>query len=405
MKFIKENHHGITTVLAFALIPLSGFATDIYIPSLPAMATDLNVSNAAVQLSLLIFMISSGSSQWFVGSLLDSFGRYRLGIAALLVFTFASFSIAMSHNINVIYAMRVIQGICVSLIVVGKRAYFMDIYSGEKLKHYTSLFSIIWATAPIAAPFLGGYLQAAFGWSSNFYFLGVATLILLALELKYGGESLKNFHPFKMEPILKVYGSMIKTPDFSLGLVILALCYGMVIVHGMTSPFIIEHVFHHSAVVTGYCSLLSGLSIMIGGIISKSLINRPFTKKIVAALTLQALAIIGMMITSGFGSNLYTLMAFTIVIHMVGGFVFNNLFAYCLGRFSKNAGIASGITGGSMYVLTSIFSYGIGSLLTIKTQALLAEAYLVMALMLAIIFTLFTRAREAHHRTLLATQQ
>jgi hypothetical protein len=98
-------------------------------------------------------------------------------------------------------------------------------------------------------------------------------------------------------------------------------------------------------------------------------------------------------------------MAFTIVIHMVGGFVFNNLFAYCLGRFSKNAGIASGITGGSMYVLTSIFSYSIGSLLTIKTQALLAEAYLVMALVLAIIFTLFTRAREAHHRTLLVTQQ
>jgi DHA1 family bicyclomycin/chloramphenicol resistance-like MFS transporter len=405
MKFIKENHHGITTVLAFALIPLSGFATDIYIPSLPAMATDLNVSNAAVQLSLLIFMVSSGSSQWFVGSLLDSFGRYRLGIAALLVFAFASFAIAMSHNINIIYVMRVIQGICVSLIVVGKRAYFMDIYSGEKLKHYTSMFSIIWATAPIAAPFLGGYLQAAFGWSSNFYFLGIATLILLVLELKYGGESLKHFHPFKMEPILKVYGSMIKTSDFSLGLVILALCYGMVIVHGMTSPFIIEHVFHHSAVVTGYCSLLSGLSIMIGGIISKSLINRPFTKKIVAALTIQAVAIIGMMISSGLGSNLYTLMAFTIVIHMVSGFVFNNLFAYCLGRFSKNAGIASGITGGSMYVLTSIFSYGIGSLLTIKTQTLLAEAYLVMALVLAIIFTLFTRAREAHHRTLLAIQQ
>ena len=57
MKFIKENHHGISTILAFALIPLSGFATDIYIPSLPSMATDLNVSNAAVQLSLLIFMI------------------------------------------------------------------------------------------------------------------------------------------------------------------------------------------------------------------------------------------------------------------------------------------------------------------------------------------------------------
>ncbi|WP_431217207.1 hypothetical protein ACQ86N_23335 [Puia sp. P3] len=38
MRIIKENHQGISTILAFALIPISGFATDIYIPSLPAMA-------------------------------------------------------------------------------------------------------------------------------------------------------------------------------------------------------------------------------------------------------------------------------------------------------------------------------------------------------------------------------
>ncbi|UPK67008.1 MFS transporter [Chitinophaga filiformis] len=400
MKFIKENHHGISTVLAFALIPLSGFATDIYIPSLPSMAADLNASNAAVQLSLLIFMISYGSSQWFIGSFLDSFGRYRLGIAALLVFTFASFSIGLSHNIHLIYVMRVIQGICVSLIAVGKRAYFVDIYSGEKLRHYTSMFSIIWATAPIVAPFLGGYLQTNFGWHSNFYFLGIAALLLLILELKYSGESLKTFQPFKMNTILKVYGTMIKTPDFVLGLVIIALCYSMVIVYGMTSPFIIEHLYHYSPVVTGYCSLLSGLSLMAGGIISKSLIKRPFSKKIATALIVQAMAIAGMLSTSGYASNLYTLMAFTIVIHMVSGFIFNNLFAYCLGRFQKNAGIASGITGGSLYVLTSFLSYSIASVLSIKTQTLLAEAYLLLALVLWGAFALFTKARTAHQRTL-----
>lgn len=395
MKFIKENHQGISTILAFALIPLSGFATDIYIPSLPAMATDLNVSNAAVQLSLLIFMIASGSSQWFVGSLLDSFGRYRIGLGALVVFTLASLSIAVSHHIQLIYLMRVVQGICVSLIVVGKRAYFVDMYSGEKLRHYTSMFSIIWATAPIIAPFLGGYLQTAFGWQANFYFLGIATFALLLLELKYGGESLKSFHPFKLDPILKVYGSMMKTSDFSLGLVLIALCYSMVIVYGMTSPFIIEHVYEFSPVVTGYCSLLSGLSLMLGGIISKSLIKKPFNQKIVTAISIQLLAIVGMISISAHFPNLYTLMVFTIIIHMASGFIFNNVFAYCLGRFSKNAGIASGITGGSLYVITSILSYGIGNAIAIRTQTVLAEAYLVLAIVLVIVFFLFSRARQA----------
>src|SRR5471030_1913294 len=105
MKTIKEKHRGISTVLAFALIPLSGLATDIYIPSLPSMASHLGVSGSAVQLSLVVFMVSSGISQLFVGSLLDSFGRYKLGIISLLVFAMASFSIALSHNIQVIYLM------------------------------------------------------------------------------------------------------------------------------------------------------------------------------------------------------------------------------------------------------------------------------------------------------------
>ncbi len=129
MRIIKDDHQGVSTILAFALIPISGFATDIYIPSLPAMAVQLGVSNAAVQLSIVLFMVSSGISQLFVGSLLDSFGRFRLGITALFVFTLASFTIALTHNIYLIYAMRILHGITVAIIVVGKRAYFMDIYS------------------------------------------------------------------------------------------------------------------------------------------------------------------------------------------------------------------------------------------------------------------------------------
>ncbi|GGA96202.1 hypothetical protein [Mucilaginibacter rubeus] len=84
MKTIKENHKGFSTLLALALIPLGGLATDIYIPSLPRHGAQLHVSNSDVQLSLVIFMISSGFSQIFVVSLLDSFGRFRRASARLL---------------------------------------------------------------------------------------------------------------------------------------------------------------------------------------------------------------------------------------------------------------------------------------------------------------------------------
>ncbi|MEN0056144.1 MAG: MFS transporter, partial [Mucilaginibacter sp.] len=287
MKAIKESNKGISTILAFALIPLSGFATDIYIPSLPTMAGGLHVSSPAVQLSLVLFFISSGISQLFTGAILDSFGRYWASLIALVVFAFASFAITFFPNIYVLYAMRVVQGITISLIVVGKRAFFVDMYSGEKLKHYTSLFVIIWSAAPILAPFIGGYLQSIFGWQSNFYFLGILAVVFFMLELIFSGESLKHFHPFKAKPILEVYRNMLSTRDFASGLMILGTCYSLVVMYGMASPFIIESVFHFSPVTTGYSSLLSGASIMLGGTIAKALIKVPVPKKVPVAILLM----------------------------------------------------------------------------------------------------------------------
>ena len=393
MKALQENHQGFSTILALSLIPLSGFATDVYLPSLPAMAKDLHVSPAAIQLSLVLFMFSTGISQIFIGSILDSFGRFKISIVSLALFSATSFIIAIVPNIYVIYLMRIIQGIAIAFIVVGKRAYFVDIYSGEKLKSYISLFAIIWACAPIMAPFLGGYLQSIFGWRSNFYFLGMLSLLFLVLELIYSGETLKYFHPFKMKAIAQTYRGMLKAADFTLGLLIIGVCFGLVIIYSLSSPFIIQNVLGHSAVATGYSSLLSGLSIMMGGIIAKSLLKKPLAKKVITALAIQIGLVVLMISTTQLGSNLYTLIGFTIGIHICGGFIFNIIYGYCLSRFSKNAGVASGLTGGAMYMVSSVFSYGFANLFTVKSQLLLGVANIALILMIIFLFMVFNRYR------------
>jgi MFS family permease len=393
MRTLQENHKGFSTLLALALIPLSGFATDIYLPSLPAMASDLNVSAAAVQLSLVLFMFSVGVSQFFIGSILDSFGRYKIGVASLVLFSLTSFVIALVPNIYVIYAMRIIQGITIALIVVGKRAYFVDLFSGEKLKSYISLFSIIWACAPIMAPFLGGYLQNSFGWRSNFYFLGVLSLAFAILELVYSGESLKHYQPFKLKSIVKTYSGMLRTADFTLGLVIIGICFGIVIVYSLSSPFIIERVLGYTAITTGYSSLLSGFSLMTGGIIAKSLIKKPLVQKVGTAFGIQIILVLLMIFTASYTSSLYTLIGFIIGIHIAGGFIFNIVYAYCLTRFSKNAGVASGLTGGVMYMISSVFSYGFTNLFEVKSQLLLGAADLSLLLIVTVLFMIFNSYR------------
>jgi MFS family permease len=392
-KLIKEQHKGIANLLAFALLPLSGFATDIYIPSLPAMAGTMHVSNIQVQMTLTLFLASYGVTQLFIGSLLDSFGRYHISLFCLLAFAAASIVIANTHSIYIIYLMRVIHGITVGGVVVSKRAYFIDLFTGDKLKNYLSLFSIIWSTGPIVAPFIGGYLETAFGWKSNFYFLALFAVILAVLEYLYSGESLSKFSSFNVKKIANTYVDMIKTTSFTLGLVMIGLAYCMVMIYNMTGPFIIEHTLGLSPVIAGYSSLILGIAWMTGGIIGKITINRPFFKRLVVNLGLQLIFVIVMLISIKFIANLYTLIFFAFIIHVAAGFTFNNFFTYCLSKFPKNAGIASGLSGGINYVIVSIFSYSIVFFVPAKDAYNLGYSYLILILA-SVLVMLFLKMKK-----------
>ena len=393
-KPIHDQHKGIATILAFALLPLSGFATDIYIPSLPAMATSLNASNNQVQFTLTLFLISYGVTQLFIGSLLDSFGRYKIGLFSLLIFALASVVIANTSNLYIIYLMRIVHGITVGGIVVAKRAFFVDMFSGDKLKNYLSLFSIIWSTGPIIAPFVGGYFQVAFGWKSNFYFLAIFALVLAILEIIYSGESLQHFADFTIKKMTNVYTTMLKTTSFTLGIVMLGLAYSMVMIYNMTGPFIIEHNLHLSPVVAGYSSLVLGFAWMVGGFIGKGTINYPFFNRLAFNVALQVVFVLLMLVSVKYVTNLYTLIFFAFIVHVAAGFTFNNFFTYCLSKFPKNAGVASGLTGGINYVIVSVLSYSIVSLFPARDEYNLGSSYLILAL-LSVGIMLFLKFRNA----------
>lgn len=187
---------------------------------------------------------------------------------------------------------------------------------------------------------------------------------------------------------------MLRAGDFSFGLLIIALCYAMVMVFGMTSPFLIEHVFNYSPVISGYAALLSGVSLMTGGIISKSMLRKPLNPKVLTGIILQLLFALMMIGVTRISANIYMMMAFVIAIHLVAGFVFNNVFAYCLGRFTKNAGVASGLTGGSLFIITSILGYSITGAFHITSPLMLGVADLLLGILLLGTFALFRRAKE-----------
>jgi uncharacterized membrane protein YuzA (DUF378 family) len=116
-------------------------------------------------------------------------------------------------------------------------------------------------------------------------------------------------------------------------------------------------------------------------------------------LFVQLFFVAAMLISIRFIENAYSMLFFAFIIHVTSGYIFNNYFTFCLGKFPRNAGIASGLTGGINYVIVSFLSYGIISMLPARDEHNLALSYLLISvcsvLVMLLIFKLNTEERQA----------
>ena len=380
--------------LAFALLPLSGLGTDIYLPSLPTMVQHFGVSAEKVQLSITLFLVGYGAGQLFAGSLMDSFGRYRIGLVSLFLFGLTSLLIACSGNIDVINIARLLQGVFGACVVVAKRSFFVDIFTGKQLKHYLSLFTVAWSLGPIVGPFLGGYFQSWFGWQANFLFLAAYSWLFFALELWGGGESLPHFHRFHIGDIVRRYADMLTHRTFMGYVLIVSLAYSTILLFSLSAPFIVEHTLQHTPVATGYAALLMGFAWMAGGLTARTQLHRPLLQKHGVAAAAMLVLSTAMAVTFPWIGNLGSLLAFAFCIHAAAGLAFNIYFAECLSMFPKNAALSGGLTGGLVFLLTSVFSYGVVSLTTLRNQGQLACGYLAFGVLITALWAL-ARTRKA----------
>ncbi|SIS29531.1 drug resistance transporter, Bcr/CflA subfamily [Chryseobacterium shigense] len=395
LKEASEKRIRLITIMAFVSIPLSGFVTDIYLPSFPSMAHEMQVSEKDIQITLTSYLLSYGISQLFVGGILDSIGRYRPKLIALFFLIISSILITMTDSILLICLLRILQGAAVSILVVSTRAIFVDLYDSEKVKHYLSYFTIVWSCGPILAPFLGGYLEKLFNWHANFYFLAFYAGALFLFEWFFSGESLPEKKKLNLSENIILYKMMLKNRIFMLGIFILGLSYSIVMLFNITGPFIIENTFHFTPVVIGYCTLILGFSWMIGGFIGKRRLKLDFKDRILQPIILQLVLIVGLIATSFYAESLFIMVPFAFFIHICSGILFTSFFTTSMLYFPKNAGTAGGLMGGLVYVITSITSFIISVSGNVTEQGGLAWRYLAIAIiLLGIILVMYQAVKK-----------
>jgi MFS transporter, DHA1 family, multidrug resistance protein len=180
------------TLLLGALAAMTALAIDMSLPTLPTLTRELAASPQSVQLTLNLFILGYAAGQLIYGPLSDRFGRRRLLLVGLTIYTIGGFASALAPSIEWLVSARLVQGFGACVGPVLGRAVVRDHMTGRRAAQTLSYITVTMALGPLVAPMIGGFLLNRLGWPSIFVFLGAFGLALLVATWFGLAESLKQ---------------------------------------------------------------------------------------------------------------------------------------------------------------------------------------------------------------------
>jgi MFS transporter, DHA1 family, multidrug resistance protein len=255
---------------------LQPLSTDLYLASLPHLATDFGVTPGAVQQTLSLFVIGFGVAQLISGPLSDRFGRRPVLLGGLAIYITASLACALAPTLALLIAARFVQAVGCCTAAVIARALIRDVYAPAEGARMLSKASSLLAIAPLIGPVLGGYLQVWFGWRAAFVFHTLFCIALLATTWHLFRET--NLHPnrdaTRIGGLLAIYRRIASADFFWAWTLPGALSYAAIFVFISGSSFVLIDVLGIPTQYYGYCFAFGVSGYLAGTFVCRRLLAR-----------------------------------------------------------------------------------------------------------------------------------
>ena len=292
------------------LMGLQPVGTDFYLPALPSLLHDLGGSMSQGQLTLTAMLLGYGASQLLWGPASDRWGRKPTLRLGLILFSVAALCTALAPTIEVLLALRVVQGIGMSAVIVNARAIVRDHYSAEEgPRAMSKVMTGLGVFACISGP-MGGVIAQWLGWRAVLFAVSaIVTLALWQVWTRFE-ETLSEPNPraFHLKHMAHNWSVVLSNARFWTYSLESTATFGGLFTFLATSSFIVTEVYGLPKWVFGLMMFSMSSFYIIGTFLCRRLLTRVGMKRTVAwggALSLSA----GTLILLGYWLGLHSLWA------------------------------------------------------------------------------------------------
>lgn len=344
------SHTGLSFILILSgLMAFTSLSTDIYLPAMPTMATDLHGN---VELTITGFLVGFTIAQLIWGPISDHLGRRKPLFIGMVLFIIGSAGCALSTSITQIVFWRVFQALGACTGPMLARAMIRDLFARTRAAQMLSTLVLIMAIAPIAGPLIGGQIIRLSTWHAVFWLL-VLIGALMCVSLCWLPETLPEAKRVKasLTGAFRNYRSLLSNGRFMRYTLSLTFYYVGAYAFITGSPFVYISYYHVDPQHYGWLFALNIVGVMAMSVLNRRLVQwHPLEQLLKYATMLAALAAVALalLVKLEFGGIVAIIITIFLLFSM-NGIIAATSTAAALDAVPNIAGSASALIGALQY--------------------------------------------------------
>jgi MFS transporter, DHA1 family, multidrug resistance protein len=374
-------------IVVGSLTLLPAVTTDMYLPSLPEVASDLGSSTAGAQFTITGMLLGGAIGQLFVGPFSDRVGRRRPALIGVALHVVISLLCTVVTGIVQLSTLRVVQGMVSAGATVVAIAVVRDLYRGSEAARLFSRLMLIIGAAPLLAPTVGAFVAEHWGWRAVFLTLAALAAGIGLLAYLFLPETLPPQRREVRRGVLRGYRILLSDRAFMGFAIVPGLGLGVIICYVAAAPFVFQIGFGLSKAQFALMFALIGASLVVGSQVNAAVVRRVGPLRLLRGSVPITAALASLLLVSGgtgFG-GMYSLIALLVLIMGLLGFMMANASALALTRHGERAGTAAAVIGFLQAGGAGIVSSLVGPIGEVVGTTVAMAGMMLLALLLAIV--------------------